>query len=102
MRSFFSRVKQLKNYANLHEKIMEIVSELQTTHKRSGLVSIPEDAVTIDSSYLGEGYGLPSKKTLDAIRLAASLEVAQVAPAARGPSNGTGWTLWERTRALNI
>ena len=53
---------------------MEIVSELQTSHKRSGFVSIPEDAVNIDSSYLGEGYGLPSKKTLDAIRLAASLE----------------------------
>ncbi len=63
-----------KNSQNLHQKIMEIVSELQTEHKGSGLVSIPEDIVNIDNSYLGEGYGLPSKKTLDAIRLAASLE----------------------------
>ena len=63
-----------KNSQNLHQKIMEIVSELQTEHKGSGLVSIPEDTVNIDNSYLGEGYGLPSKKTLDAIRLAASLE----------------------------
>ena len=63
-----------KTPKNLQEKIQEILSELRRNYKESGLTSIPEDAVSIDSSYIGDGYGLPSEKTLDAIRLAASLE----------------------------
>ena len=63
-----------KNPQNLREKIQEILSDLQHTCKGSGITSIPETKIKIDSSYIGDGYGLPSKKTLEAIQLAASLE----------------------------
>ncbi len=47
-------------------------------------VSVPADAVRVDDRYLGDGYGLPTPATLDAIRLLASTEGVLMDPVYSG------------------
>ncbi len=59
---------------NLIRRIQTVLSELCDTYHESNIARIPEALIRIDHGYLGQGYGIPSRKTIEAIQLAASLE----------------------------
>ncbi len=59
---------------NLKTRIQMVLSELCESYQASNVSNLPEDLIQIDHGYLGKGYGIPSKKTIEAIQLAASLE----------------------------
>ena len=49
-------------------------------------IILPEDAIEINADYSAPGYGLPSKQTIDAIRMAAELEGMITDPVYEGKS----------------
>ena len=57
---------------SLRRSVTEIATQLLKTHQPDA--TLDPLAVRIDSRFLGEGYGLPTKATLEAIRMLASLE----------------------------
>ena len=59
---------------NLKIRIRMVLSELCESYQESNISNLPEHLIQIDHGYLGQGYGIPSKKTIEAIQLAASLE----------------------------
>jgi len=46
----------------------------ERTAKHMGASGVPASKVLVDDGYVGEGYGIPARSTLDAIMLAAKLE----------------------------
>lgn len=59
---------------SLKEKIQDLLEQLNLKHRLSNNDLNAKGSINIDHSYLGEGYGIPSRNTIDAIKLTASLE----------------------------
>ncbi len=58
----------------LKSRIQALLSDLCVSYPESNVSNIPKELIQLDHGYLGEGYGIPSKKTIEAIQLVASLE----------------------------
>jgi len=59
---------------DLRARIKVVLGELVSSHRDSGISEISDNLINIENAYLGKGYGVPSKKTIEAIKLTARLE----------------------------
>lgn len=74
------------DHAALVTTVTDMTRQLLDAHRPD--VVLDDGAVRIDSRHLGAGYGLPTAQTLEAIRLAASLEGVLFDPVYSGKALG--------------
>ncbi|MCP4005287.1 MAG: D-cysteine desulfhydrase family protein [bacterium] len=75
-------------YADAEETHATVASLVETTADRLEIPTPPDESIRVDGKYLGDGYGVPTNATTDALHVCARVEGLLLDPVYTGKAMG--------------